>query len=407
MTEAAIAKWNKAAKCLEASQHGEELRYGIFKRQLFGKATGRTMLVAAGTGVDFKYFPADVELTAIDFSPTMLEYAEKKVGECPAPMTLKEADVTCLDFPDAHFDTVATSCTFCSVPDPVKGLREVRRVLKDDGALLMFEHVRLVQLLPGLPDGPDEPGGQTDRTRHQPSNRRQCPGGGIPADAGVQRLSRYVETVRGGEGGVSRSRKAYRPVPLSTYERLDENEMIERARAFRDELRRRRTVRHYSGEPVPQEVIEACIEAAGTAPNGANRQPWHFVVVRDPEVKSRIRKQAEEEELDFYENRAPPEWLEALAHLGTDSHKPFLAGSTSAHRDLRGKLQTAGRREGQELLRNRAGGDRHRNADHRSAPSWPRDADPHPQPHGLPERDPRQAQERAPLPAPSRRLSSR
>lgn len=139
MTEAAIAKWNKAAKCLEARQHGEELRYGIFKRQLFGKATGRTMLVAAGTGVDFKYFPADVELTAIDFSPTMLEYAEKKVGECPAPMTLKEADVTCLDFPDAHFDTVAT---FCSVPDPVKGLREVRRVLKDDGALLMFEHVR-------------------------------------------------------------------------------------------------------------------------------------------------------------------------------------------------------------------------------------------------------------------------
>ena len=142
MTEAAIAKWNKAAKCLEASQHGEELRYGIFKRQFFGKATGRTMLVAAGTGVDFKYFPADVDLTAIDFSPTMLEYAEKKVGECPAPMTLKEADVTCLDFPDAHFDTVATSCTFCSVPDPVKGLREVRRVLKDDGALLMFEHVR-------------------------------------------------------------------------------------------------------------------------------------------------------------------------------------------------------------------------------------------------------------------------
>ena len=123
---------------------------------------------------------------------------------------------------------------------------------------------------------------------------------------------------------MSRSSEAYRPVPLSTYERLDENEMIERARAFRDELRRRRTVRHYSDEPVPQEVIEACIEAAGTAPNGANRQPWHFVVVRDPEVKSRIRKAAEEEELDFYENRAPPEWLEALAHLGTDKRKPFL-----------------------------------------------------------------------------------
>ena len=142
MTEAAIEKWNKAAKCLEANQRGEETRYGNFKRHLFGKAVGRTMLVAAGTGVDFKYFPADVELTAIDFSPTMLEYAERKVDECPAPITLEEADVTSLDFPDAHFDTVVTSCTFCSVPDPVKGLREVHRVLKDDGALLMFEHVR-------------------------------------------------------------------------------------------------------------------------------------------------------------------------------------------------------------------------------------------------------------------------
>ncbi len=118
--------------------------------------------------------------------------------------------------------------------------------------------------------------------------------------------------------------EAYRPVPLSTYERLDEHEMIERARAFRDELRRRRTVRHYSHEPVPEEVIGACLEAAGTAPNGANRQPWHFVVVRDAEVKRRIRDAAEEEELDFYENRAPREWLEALAHLGTNEHKPFL-----------------------------------------------------------------------------------
>lgn len=117
---------------------------------------------------------------------------------------------------------------------------------------------------------------------------------------------------------------AYRPVPLETYTRRDTSEMLERARAFRDDLRRRRTVRHYSNEDVPQEIIDACIEAAGTAPNGANRQPWHFVVVRDAEVKSRIRAAAEEEEVDFYTNRAPPEWLEALAHLGTDEHKPFL-----------------------------------------------------------------------------------
>lgn len=100
--------------------------------------------------------------------------------------------------------------------------------------------------------------------------------------------------------------------------------MVERARSFRDEVRRRRTVRHFSPEPVPEAVIDACLEAAGTAPNGANRQPWHFVVVRDPGVKARIREAAEEEERDFYENRAPPEWLAALAHLGTDEHKPFL-----------------------------------------------------------------------------------
>ncbi|WP_419162180.1 nitroreductase family protein [Candidatus Palauibacter sp.] len=117
---------------------------------------------------------------------------------------------------------------------------------------------------------------------------------------------------------------SYRPVPLSTFTRRDEVEMARRARAFRDEMRRRRTVREYSPEPVPQAVIDACIEAAGTAPNGANRQPWHFVVVRDPAVKRRIREAAEHEELDFYEHRAPPEWLEALAHLGTDEHKPFL-----------------------------------------------------------------------------------
>ncbi len=117
---------------------------------------------------------------------------------------------------------------------------------------------------------------------------------------------------------------AYRPVPLATFTRREEAEMVRRARAFRDEVRRRRTVREYSGEPVPEEVIDACIEAAGTAPNGANRQPWHFVVVRDPEVKRRIRMEAEKEERDFYAHRAPAAWLEALAHLGTDEHKPFL-----------------------------------------------------------------------------------
>ena len=100
--------------------------------------------------------------------------------------------------------------------------------------------------------------------------------------------------------------------------------MVARAMAFRDDLCRRRTVRHYSDEPVPARVIELCIEAAGSAPSGANCQPWHFAVVRDPAVKRRIRRAAEKEERDFYENRAPREWLEALAPLGTHDEKKFL-----------------------------------------------------------------------------------
>ena len=100
--------------------------------------------------------------------------------------------------------------------------------------------------------------------------------------------------------------------------------MRRRAADFAEEMQRRRTVRHFSDRAVPREVIEDCIRAAGTAPNGANRQPWHFVVVTDAAAKSRIREEAEKEEREFYEHRAPQDWLDALAPLGTDEHKPFL-----------------------------------------------------------------------------------
>jgi len=113
-------------------------------------------------------------------------------------------------------------------------------------------------------------------------------------------------------------------IPLADYERMPEDEMRRRAAAFLAEMRRRRTVRDFSAEPVPAGIIESCLAAAGTAPNGANRQPWHFVVVTDPAIKSKIRAAAEREERDFYENRAPPEWIEALAPLGTGPEKPFL-----------------------------------------------------------------------------------
>ena len=113
-------------------------------------------------------------------------------------------------------------------------------------------------------------------------------------------------------------------VPLLDYREYPEAEMMQRARQFHLELKRRRTVRHFSNRSVPREVIENCLRTATTAPSGANLQPWHFVVVSDPETKRRIRQAAEEEERHFYRHRAPQEWLDALAPLGTDEHKPFL-----------------------------------------------------------------------------------
>lgn len=108
------------------------------------------------------------------------------------------------------------------------------------------------------------------------------------------------------------------------FERVPHDEQIRRVRAFYERIRRRRTVREFSSEPVPFEVVETAIRAAATAPSGANQQPWRFVVVSDPETKRRIRDAAEAEEKEFYEHRAPKEWLEALAPLGTDWRKPFL-----------------------------------------------------------------------------------
>lgn len=118
------------------------------------------------------------------------------------------------------------------------------------------------------------------------------------------------------------SRKNF--VPHTDYEKFPVHEMRKRARSFYEEMSRRRTVRDFSDRPVPKEIIEDCLRAAGTAPNGANQQPWHFTVVSDPEVKKEIRLAAEEEEQEFYEHRATEEWLEALAPLGTDAEKPFL-----------------------------------------------------------------------------------
>lgn len=112
-------------------------------------------------------------------------------------------------------------------------------------------------------------------------------------------------------------------MPL-VFERLPEGEMQRRARAAYARLNRRRTVRHFAPDPIPEGVVEDAVRAAGTAPSGAHQQPWHFAVVRSDTLKARIREAAEAEERAFYAGRAPQAWLDALARLGTDAEKPFL-----------------------------------------------------------------------------------
>ncbi len=106
--------------------------------------------------------------------------------------------------------------------------------------------------------------------------------------------------------------------------RYPEEEQRARARAFRQELGRRRTVRDFSNRPVPLDILEDCIAAAATAPSGAHKQPWTFVLVTDPVLKSRIRAAAEQEERAFYGHRAPERWLRDLQPFGTNASKPFL-----------------------------------------------------------------------------------
>jgi iodotyrosine deiodinase len=113
-------------------------------------------------------------------------------------------------------------------------------------------------------------------------------------------------------------------IPLPNFQEYPPEEMEVRAEAFFHKIRQRRTVRDFSDRQFPQKIIETCLRAAGTAPSGANLQPWQFVVITDPKVKTKIRIAAEEEEREFYSSRAPVEWLTALEPLGTDWEKPFL-----------------------------------------------------------------------------------
>lgn len=122
----------------------------------------------------------------------------------------------------------------------------------------------------------------------------------------------------------SRQTMVYHPLDLPDRADLTDAEMSAEARAFHDRMRRRHTVRQFSDRPVPRVVIEDCIRAAGTAPSGANHQPWHFAAISGASIKAQIRAAAEEEEARFYAGAAGDEWLKALEPIGTDASKPHL-----------------------------------------------------------------------------------
>ena len=124
--------------------------------------------------------------------------------------------------------------------------------------------------------------------------------------------------------GIARAMKQVSSVPYDSLPDMTDDQRVAQARSFRKEISTRRTCRMFSDAPVPREVIEEAILAAGTAPSGANHQPWHFAVVSSPELKRRIRVEAEKEEAAFYAGKAGQEWLEALAPLGTDEDKSYL-----------------------------------------------------------------------------------
>lgn len=142
MTDLATqTKWDKNAKTYEWAGMAAELRWKPEKKALFEMmGRGSILFVAVGPGVDFKLFPPNRKIIGVDISPKMLELAQKKVPHYSGELELRQMDVQALEFEDNSFDQVFTSCTFCSVPDPVKGLNELRRVLKPGGDLKMFEH---------------------------------------------------------------------------------------------------------------------------------------------------------------------------------------------------------------------------------------------------------------------------
>ncbi len=140
MASAAQRKWDRASRTYDLYCQGPERRWAEYKREFFGAMTGRVLFLAVGTGVDIQFFPPGREIVGLDISSGMLAKSLGRAGAYSGRIDLTQMDVEALAFADGTFDQVFTSCTFCSVPQPVEGLRELRRVLRPGGELRMFEH---------------------------------------------------------------------------------------------------------------------------------------------------------------------------------------------------------------------------------------------------------------------------
>ena len=140
MDESTKRKWDFSSGFYDLLAYGPERRWAPSKRDLFANMNGKVLFVAIGTGQDIAFFPPDKDIVGIDIGPRMLAKAKPRAAEYAGSLDLREMDIHALEFPDHSFDQVVTSCTFCSVPDPVAGLTALRRVLKPGGMLYMFEH---------------------------------------------------------------------------------------------------------------------------------------------------------------------------------------------------------------------------------------------------------------------------
>jgi ubiquinone/menaquinone biosynthesis C-methylase UbiE len=150
-TEKIKRRYNRIAKVFDLTEvMMERGQMKLWRAALWKEAKGKILEVGVGTGKNIRYYPQDADITAIDFSERMLEKARVKAEKAGKNVDLKLMDVQQLDFPEDTFDTVITTCVFCSVPDPIKGLQEIRRVCKKDGQIIMLEHVRSKRLMIGV-----------------------------------------------------------------------------------------------------------------------------------------------------------------------------------------------------------------------------------------------------------------